>query len=48
MVGLNSETAKAAGHEVKVGQARLLGNGKALGEGEPDGLAQLYSDATMP
>jgi dihydrolipoamide dehydrogenase len=46
MVGLNSEAAKAAGHDVKVGQARLLGNGKALGEGEPDGLAQLYSDAT--
>ena len=45
MVGLNSETAKAAGHEVKVGQARFLGNGKALGEGEPDGVAQLYSDA---
>ena len=46
MVGLNSETAKAAGHDVKVGQARFLGNGKALGEGEPDGLAQLYTDAT--
>ncbi len=46
MVGLNSETAKAAGHEVKVGQARFLGNGKALGEGEPDGLAQLYADAS--
>ena len=45
MVGLNSEAAKAAGHEVKVGQSRFLGNGKALGEGEPDGLAQLYSDA---
>ncbi len=45
MVGLNSETAKAGGYEVKVGQARFLGNGKALGEGEPDGLAQLYSDA---
>jgi dihydrolipoamide dehydrogenase len=45
MVGLNSETAKAAGHQVKVGQARFLGNGKALGEGEPDGVAQLYSDA---
>ncbi|HEY7926270.1 MAG TPA: dihydrolipoyl dehydrogenase [Candidatus Dormibacteraeota bacterium] len=45
MVGLNSETAKTAGHEVKVGQARFLGNGKALGEGEPDGVAQLYSDA---
>ncbi len=46
MVGLNSETAKAAGYEVKVGQARFLGNGKALGEGEPDGIAQLYADAT--
>ncbi|MGH7721551.1 MAG: dihydrolipoyl dehydrogenase [Candidatus Dormibacteria bacterium] len=45
MVGLNSETARAAGHEVRVGQARFLGNGKALGEGEPDGVAQLYSDA---
>jgi dihydrolipoamide dehydrogenase len=45
MVGLNSETAKAAGHEVKVGQSRFLGNGKALGEGEPDGVAQLYTDA---
>ena len=45
MVGLNPETAKAAGIEVKLGQARYLGNGKALGEGEPDGLAQLYADA---
>ena len=45
MVGLNPETAKAAGIEVKVGQARYLGNGKALGEGEPEGLAQLYADA---
>ncbi len=45
MIGLNSETAKAAGHEVKVGQARFLGNGKALGEGEPDGVAQLYTEA---
>jgi dihydrolipoamide dehydrogenase len=46
MVGLNTETGKAAGHEVKVGQARYLGNGKALGEGEADGVAQLFSDAT--
>ena len=45
MVGLNSETAKAAGREVKVGQARYLGNGKALGEGEPDGMAQVFADA---
>jgi dihydrolipoamide dehydrogenase len=44
MVGLNTETAKQAGYSVKTGQARYLGNGKALGEGEPDGLAQLYTD----
>jgi dihydrolipoamide dehydrogenase len=46
MVGLNSETGKAAGHEVKTSQARYLGNGKALGEGEPDGVAQVFSDAS--
>ena len=45
MVGLNSQTAKEAGFTVKTGQARFLGNGKALGEAEPDGLAQLYADA---
>jgi len=42
---MNPETAKAAGSDVKMGQARYLGNGKALGEGEPDGFAQLYADA---
>jgi len=45
MVGLNTDTAKEAGIEVKTGQARYLGNGKALGEGEPDGVAQLYAEA---
>ena len=45
MVGLNSQSGKTAGYEVKVGQARFLGNGKALGEGEPDGLVQIYTDA---
>jgi dihydrolipoamide dehydrogenase len=45
MVGLNSETAREAGFTVKTGQARFLGNGKALGEAEPDGVAQLYADA---
>jgi len=45
MVGLNTETAKEAGIEVRTGQARFLGNGKALGEGETDGIAQLYADA---
>jgi dihydrolipoamide dehydrogenase len=45
MVGLNVDAAKAAGREVKTGIARYVGNGKALGEGEPDGYAQLVSDA---
>ncbi|MHB8717966.1 MAG: dihydrolipoyl dehydrogenase [Candidatus Dormibacteria bacterium] len=45
-VGLNPDAAKSAGLQVSIGQARFLGNGKALGEGEPDGVAQLYSDAS--
>jgi dihydrolipoamide dehydrogenase len=45
MVGLNPQSAKAAGYEVKVGQARYLGNGKALGEDEPDGISQVYTEA---
>jgi dihydrolipoamide dehydrogenase len=44
-VGLNADDAKAAGYTVKNGQARFGGSGKALGEGEPDGFAQLVSDA---
>jgi dihydrolipoamide dehydrogenase len=43
-VGLNADDAKEAGYAVKVGQARFGGSGKALGEGEPDGFAQLVSD----
>lgn len=43
-VGLNADDAKEAGHEVQLGQARFLGSGKALGEGEPDGYAQIVSD----
>ncbi len=45
-VGLNADAAKEAGHEVKLGQARFGGSGKALGEGEPDGYAQLVMDAS--
>jgi dihydrolipoamide dehydrogenase len=45
-VGLNPEQAAAAGRTVKVGQARFLGNGKAQGENETEGLAQLYADQT--
>jgi dihydrolipoamide dehydrogenase len=44
-VGLNADDAKEAGYTVKNGQARFGGSGKALGEGEPDGFAQLVSDA---
>ena len=44
MVGLNADTAKA-GYTTKIGQARFVGSGKALGEGEPDGFAQLVADA---
>lgn len=43
-VGLNADAAKEAGFEVKLGQARFVGSGKALGEGEPDGYAQLVMD----
>lgn len=44
-VGLNADEAKEAGFEVKLGQARFVGNGKALGGGEPEGYAQIVSDA---
>jgi len=45
MVGLHADAAQQAGFDVKAGQARFLGSGKALGEGEPDGYAQIVSDA---
>ena len=44
-VGLNADDAKEAGYDVKLGQARFGGSGKALAEGEPDGYAQLVTDA---
>ena len=44
-IGLNPDSAKDLGKEVKLGTARFIGNGKALGEGEPDGYVQLVSDA---
>ena len=43
-VGMNSETARELGRDVAVAQARYAGNGKALGEGETDGVAQIYWD----
>jgi dihydrolipoamide dehydrogenase len=44
-VGLNADEARERGFEVKLGQARFGGSGKALGEGETDGYAQLVMDA---
>jgi dihydrolipoamide dehydrogenase len=44
-VGLNADEAREAGYEVTLGQARFVGNGKALGEGESDGYAQIVADA---
>ena len=44
-VGLHADAAKEAGHKVKMGSARYGGNGKALGEGEGDGVVQLVADA---
>ena len=43
-VGLNADAAKERGFKVKLGQARFLGSGKALAEGEPDGYAQVVMD----
>ncbi len=44
-IGLHADAAKAAGFEVKLGQSRFIGSGKALGEGESDGYAQIVADA---
>ena len=44
-VGLNADSAKEDGKQVKLGTARFIGNGKALGEGEPDGYVQIVADA---
>jgi dihydrolipoamide dehydrogenase len=44
-VGLNADVAKETGHEVKLGTARVIGNAKALAEGEPDGYVQIVADA---
>ncbi len=44
-VGLHADLAREAGHEVKLGQARMVGEAKALAEGESDGYVQLVADA---
>ncbi len=44
-VGLTEEQARAQGHEVKVGRFPLIGNGKAIALGEPEGLIKTIFDA---
>ncbi|MHB8322960.1 MAG: dihydrolipoyl dehydrogenase [Candidatus Dormibacteria bacterium] len=44
-VGLHADLAREAGHQVKLGQARMVGEAKALAEGESDGYVQLVADA---
>ncbi len=44
-VGLHADLARDLGHEVRLGQARFVGEAKALAEGEPDGYVQLVADA---
>ncbi|MGH7640441.1 MAG: dihydrolipoyl dehydrogenase [Candidatus Dormibacteria bacterium] len=45
-VGLHADAAREQGHEVKLGQARFIGEAKALAEGEPEGYVQLVADAS--
>jgi dihydrolipoamide dehydrogenase len=44
-VGLTEKRAKEAGYEVKVGKFPFIGNGKAIGLGEPEGLVKTIFDA---
>jgi dihydrolipoamide dehydrogenase len=44
-VGLTEATAKAKGHEVKVGRFPFIGNGKAIAMGEPEGFVKTVFDA---
>ena len=44
-VGLTEAKAKEAGHEIKVGRFPLIGNGKAIALGEPEGMVKTIFDA---
>jgi dihydrolipoamide dehydrogenase len=44
-VGLTEKTARAAGHEVRVGHFPYIGNGKAIAMGEPEGMIKTVFDA---
>ncbi|MGH7642607.1 MAG: dihydrolipoyl dehydrogenase [Candidatus Dormibacteria bacterium] len=44
-VGLHADLAQEQGRRVKLGQARFIGEAKALAEGESEGYVQLVADA---
>ncbi|PIE09934.1 MAG: dihydrolipoyl dehydrogenase [Rhodobacterales bacterium] len=44
-VGMTEAKAKEAGYDVKVGRFPLIGNGKAIALGEPEGLVKTVFDA---
>ena len=44
-VGLTEAKAKEAGHKLKVGRFKFIGNGKAIALGEPEGLVKTIFDA---
>ena len=44
-VGLTEQAARDAGHEIRVGRFPFLGNGKAIAQGDPDGLVKTVFDA---
>ncbi len=44
-VGLTEESAKKAGHELKVGRFPFMANGKAVALGEPEGMVKTIFDA---
>jgi dihydrolipoamide dehydrogenase len=44
-VGLHADLAREQGHEVRLGQARFIGEAKALAEGDSEGYVQLVADA---
>ena len=44
-VGLSEAKAKEAGHKVRVGRFPMIGNGKAIALGEPEGIIKTVFDA---
>lgn len=46
-VGLSEEEAREQGHDVRVGTFALMGNGKALADGEPEGFVKVVAEGEV-